>query len=307
MKLPPRLETIVDAGGLAIALVVDIIINVVCFSILSPDLLTSIAFVAIGAMIVLFVFRSWSRGQHFAWAIFVIVVFFFDLSFTLEATKTQSSSMADPELIRLTSQSDLASQQVIDLQGQYDRATQRATMDQLDAQIKVAQSKIDQYEADRKARLAEVAGGHIERAHMTADAIFDAIPQSVIDHRFIQLFIFSMIFAGLQLIIATSIDNGPVVSIPVSNPIGAKPIEIEPTDEEIKTFVKYSWYKIRSKTDTSILAEEVFLRLMEKQGKNYNIGIYQKLRKKSVESGIIDVEGVSEKSDEGEIIELLRK
>jgi len=90
MRIPKRLETFIDVGGLLVALIVDIVINFICFLSLSPDIVTAVAFVSIGIMCVLFVFRAWSKGQVIPWLVFVSVVFFFDYSFSLETTKIQS-------------------------------------------------------------------------------------------------------------------------------------------------------------------------------------------------------------------------
>jgi hypothetical protein len=310
MILPSWLERRIDEVGLLVALIVDIILNVVCFSILAPDPWTSLAFISVGIMTVLFVFRSWSRRHIVAWVIFVIVVFFFDLSFTLEATKTQSTRGDDTELTRLTAKVDESSVQVLALQAQYDRAVQRATMDQLDEQIKIAQTKVDKYEQDRKARIAAISEGHIERPRLTADAIFSAIPQSIIDGRLIQLFIFSMIFAGLQLIIATSIEvNARAVAVIVEAPasVALEPDPPEVSEGHIAAFVKYSWYKIRGKTDATILTEDVFLRLMKAQNKTYSEDVYRYLRARAIALGIIDERGLANMADEDIIVDMLKR
>src|SRR5574344_1991327 len=94
MKLPPKLEKSIDVIGMLTALITDLTMNIICFLLLAPDMLTAVAFALIGVMIVLFVFRSWSKGQIFAWLIFVLVVFFFDYSLALEATNAQTARVA---------------------------------------------------------------------------------------------------------------------------------------------------------------------------------------------------------------------
>lgn len=209
MKLPKHLETLVDAGGLGVALVVDLILNVICFAVLAPDTLTQVAFVAIGVMTVLFVFRSWAKGQKLIWTVFVVVVFFFDLSFTLEATRIQTTAVVaseDTELSRLTARADAAAAQVIELQDQYRSAARRETMDQLHAQIEEAEAQEKTLEAARSARLFSLERGRVSRDRLSADRIFGAISRAWADGRRIPLGVFGLIFLGLQLIVATSID-----------------------------------------------------------------------------------------------------
>lgn len=313
MTISKDLEKIIDFGGIFISLIVDCALNIICFYILAPNILTSIAFVLIGVMCVLFIFRSWSKGQKKTWLVFVIVVFFFDLSFTLQATKTQSNNITtenDTELSRIDS--DIASEKTSldDLRAQYKQAMQRATMDQINNQIIISQSKIDQYENDRKLRLLAISSGRIIRDPITADSIFSAIPQAIIDRRIIQLIIFALIFVGLQLIIASSIDSKhkldisePVIEpdepmAPVERPSGIN-------EGHVREFVLRSWYKIRQNTSDCILSEDVFFDFIKRQNKVYDRDIYRYLVQLCLELGIIDKKGVAQSKDEQEISRIM--
>lgn len=210
MKLPPAIKQIVDIGGLITGLVVDIVMNVICFKTLAPDPLTAIAFIAIGVMIVLFVFRSWSKNQIPAWIVFVAVVFFFDYSYTLEATRAQSNESnaeaamyTDSEIIRIDSEIKAKDIELIDLRSQYDKAMKRETLAEIKGFIDVSQSKRDQYEIERKERIIKLQG----RSNITSKAIFDAIPNAIRDGRIMALIVFALIFLGLQFIIASSTDR----------------------------------------------------------------------------------------------------
>ena len=68
MRLPKKLNNIIDFLGIIIPLIVDLVMNIVSFSILAPDLLSRIAFVALAIMIVIFVPRSWSKRQFLSYA-----------------------------------------------------------------------------------------------------------------------------------------------------------------------------------------------------------------------------------------------
>lgn len=209
MKLPKQLESLIDLGGLGVAMIVDLILNVVCFAVLAPDTLTRVAFVAVGIMTVLFIVRSWAKGQRAIWLVFVVVVFFFDLSFSLEATRLQdsvASAATDTELQRLTAQTEHTAARLDDLQSQYRTAMRRETLDQLHSQIEELETQAKAQEAARSARLFSLERGRVSRERLSAEAVFGAISRAWSEGRRVPLAVFGMIFLGLQLIVATSID-----------------------------------------------------------------------------------------------------
>jgi len=253
MKLPPALERIIDTGGLIVALVVDIVMNVICFYTLAPDALTAVAFVSIGVMIVLFVFRSWSKNQIPAWIVFVAVVFFFDYSFTLEATRAQANEATtdnavydDIEVSRLDSEMKKIDSSIEGLRTEYSKAMKRETLSEINEAIKAEQTKRDSYEIDRKSRINKIAS----KSKITSTSIFNAIPNAARDGRIIPLIVFGLIFAGLQFIISSSVDRKgkkstiaapgePVIPAPpapielhsdvIPAPPATEPAKIEPT------------------------------------------------------------------------------
>lgn len=221
MKLPPRVEKGVDLIGMIVALIVDLTMNLVCFYLLAPDALTAVAFSLIGVMIVLFVFRSWSKGQFFAWLIFVSVVFFFDYSLALEATRAQTTTVQqhqinindvyreDVELQRLVAKQLEISTALKDLQQQYRAAAKRETLDELDSQIRKKEADASYYEQQYQARRGQVeleAKKQSKSVDITSEAIFSAVPNAYRDKRYTQLIVYGLIFFGLQLIVVTSID-----------------------------------------------------------------------------------------------------
>lgn len=325
MKLPPALERSIDIGGLIVALIVDIVMNVICFYILAPDLITSIAFVCIGVMTVLFVFRSWSKRQYAAWIIFVAVVFFFDYSFTLESTRAQSNTVTaatDPEIIRLQTKVDETDRNIVDLQRQYDEAAKRETMDQIDEQIKAERARNDRYEAERRARLADLETGTAGKTRITAEAIFQAIPAAWNDGRYIQLVIFGLIFVGLQLIVASSIDGkaqGVSVAVPlepVTPPAPSAPAVAPPeppappldvTADQISQFVTLSWYRVDQKTSDHILPEDAFFDYMSKKNIQYDHKVYEYLFALCIKINIMNDDGFILIKTKNQAIDALEK
>jgi len=325
MKLSPKLEGGIDFLGLLVALVVDIVLNIICFAVLAPDVLTRIAFVAIGVMNVLFVFRSWSKRQYPAWIIFVIVVFFFDLSFTLEATRTQSQETVitqttdvtqDSEIIRLDN-AILESKAIkADLQQQFKTAMKRETLDELKELIDKEAIKIDGYEADRKQRFNLVDSGETTKATISAKAIMYSIPNTIKARDILPLVIWGLVFFGLQLIVASSIDNkisepGPPKKRTQANKRKPRPKkQSEPipeiSDAEIRRFVSWSWYRVTQKVDTKVLAESTFFETCRKQGGEFDKAKYDYLIKKCKDKKLIDKNGKVIETEVNKAVEALR-
>lgn len=208
MKIPERLEKLIDATGLVIALVVDLIVIPICMITIAPDFLTKIAFVCIGETIVLFVFRSWAKGQIPAWIIFAATVFFFDFSFSLIATESQTnkkSDMYDAEIVRIDNEIEKANQQIAKLQEERTISTRPETIKSISDDIDTENSNIREFKDDRKVREKELkkTGG----IYITADSVFNAIPQAIQKKRYLPLFVFGLMFLGLQAVVVTSIDS----------------------------------------------------------------------------------------------------
>lgn len=207
MKLPDRLEKAIDGIGLLIALIVDLIVIPICMITIAPDFLTKVAFVCIGITIVLFVFRSWAKGQKLAWLVFASVVFFFDFSFAIVATQAQSQKVditQDAELKRIDGEIALSQNQITKLQDERTISTRPETIASISSDIQTENKKIDSLSRDRKARekqLEETGGVYI-----TADSVFTSIPDAWSRKRFIPLIVFGLIFLGLQMVVVTSID-----------------------------------------------------------------------------------------------------
>jgi hypothetical protein len=284
---------------------VDIVLNVICFSILAPDLLTRVAFVSIGVMIVLFVFRSWSKRQYISWLIFVSVVFFFDYSFTLETTRLQSATATvseDAVLMRLQSNIDRSYKTLDSLHAQYAAAMKRETLDEINAQIITENARMTQYEADARERQVLIDDGKTHKIEITAANIFNAVPNAWKDKRYIDLVIWGLIFIGLQAIVASSIDNR-VITAPVEPPritetpkqTRKKPARKKTTPDitrqEVDRWVKWSWYRISRHESDKIISRQSFFELAEKQGLEFDGDKYAYLMRRAKETGVIDKEG----------------
>ena len=284
MRLPKRLNNIIDFLGIIVPLIVDLVMNVISFSLLAPDAITKIAFIALAIMIVIFVPRAWSKRQYLSYAIFVVVVVFADWSFTLATTgeniKAESASVyEDAELLRLRGNIEKSEAIIENLHQQYHEAQRRETMTELNAQIEAETARRDKYENEYKIQL-EVITKKAEKNNLVADDIFNAIPSAIKNRRYIPLVIWFFVFVGVQLVVATSIDNRDTAIEPA--PVPKKNTRF--TDEEIKIFVHTGWYNVSTQGTNIILSPESFFNLQP----GFNMKRYEELRKAAIKERIID-------------------
>ena len=320
MNLPPKINNIIDAGGLLVALIVDVVLNIICFSVLAPDTLTRVAFVAIGVMIVLFVFRSWSKRQYIAWGVFVIVVFFFDLSFTLESTRTQAEEVnktQDTELVRIDGLIADTNDAIKDLRQQYKEAMRRETMDELQIQLDNEQTKLAKYTEDRDKRFALVEEGKTNKVEISAENIFNAIPNAFKSRRLIPLFIWALVFFGVQLIVASSIDN-KIKSAPPKKRAPAKKRKPRAkakqkketshpniTLNDVKLWVRWNWYRVTEGQSDYLIDKSVFFSGLAKQDIEFEESKYDYLLKRAKELKVVDSKGHALVKDEAKAVAII--
>lgn len=294
MRLPKRLNNIIDFLGIIIPLIVDLVMNIVSFSILAPDFLSRIAFVALAVMIVIFVPRSWSKRQFLSYAIFVSVVVFADWSFTLATTgehiNTTTVIEQDAELERLRGNIDKTELKIEDLHKQYYEANKRETLQELNKQIEFEQNRLQKLETDYEVRLKRTEQ-QAEKNNLTAEDIFGAIPKAIKERRIIPLIVWLLVFLGTQLVVATSIDiHDDNKNEEISEPIE---IKLKPqlpegiTLDDVKQWIHGSYYHITNQGSNLILSMENFFRLLP----NFNINKYNAIRTVAEKSGVIDKYG----------------
>ena len=279
MRLPKRLNNIIDFLGIIIPLIVDLVMNIVSFSILAPDFLSRIAFIALAIMIVVFVPRAWSKRQFISYAIFVSVVVFADWSFTLATTgekiDTTAAVTQDVELERLRGNIDKTELKIEDLHKQY-----------YEARLKHTEQKAT-------------------KNTLSAEDIFNAIPNAIKERRIIPLIVWFMVFLGVQLVVATSIDikeerQAEKTSEPVA-PVEVKLKQSLPNNitlEDVKQWVHGSYYHITNQGSNLILSMENFFRLLP----NFSMNKYPVIRNIAEQNGVIDKFGHALIIDETEAV-----
>ena len=302
MKLPERLEKVIDTTGIIIALVVDLIVIPICMVTIAPDLLTKIAFLCIGVTIVLFVFRSWAKGQKCAWLIFAATVFFFDFSFALIATQMQTHKKEtgnDAEIVRIDTEISKANAQIIKLQEERTISTRPETIQSISKDIETENTRIREYGIKREAREKELkkSGG----IYITADSVFNAIPQAIQERRYIPLTVFGLIFLGLQMVIVTSIDSPkkkkreetkeePKAETVKENVPEQKP-EVSTNSYTLDDWITWAWYGAERREKPivpSLKAMEEYAYLASKEWDTEKHIAYIELAEKA---GLIDTTG----------------
>ena len=300
MKLPKKLNNIIDFLGIIIPLVVDLVMNIVSFSILAPDILSRIAFVALAIMIVIFVPRSWAKRQYISYIIFVSVVVFADWSFTLatttETVTVQEAVINDSELTRLRGNIEKTELKIEDLHKQYYEANKRDTLAELNKQIEFEQSRLNKLEDEYNARLKNTEQ-KAERTSLSSDDIFMAIPNAIKHKKIIPLIVWFLVFLGTQLVVATSIDNKNE-SVPAPAPKPKKLLPANITEEDIKKWVHISYYQVTNQGNNLILNLENYVKL----DNNFDEKKYNIIYKLAMQSGVIDRYGHALIIDEGEAV-----
>ena len=300
MKLPKKLNNIIDFLGIIIPLIVDLVMNIVSFSILAPDILSRIAFVALAIMIVIFVPRSWAKRQYISYIIFVSVVVFADWSFTLatttETVTVQEAVINDTELTRLRGNIEKTELKIEDLHKQYYEANKRDTLAELNKQIEFEQSRLNKLEDEYNARLKNTEQ-KAERTSLSSDDIFMAIPNAIKHKKIIPLIVWFLVFLGTQLVVATSIDNKNELT-PASTPAPKKLLPANITEEDIKKWVHISYYQVTNQGNNLILNLENYVKL----DNNFDEKKYNIIYKLAMQSGVIDRYGHALIIDEGEAV-----
>ena len=304
MRLPKKLNNIIDFLGIIIPLIVDLVMNIVSFSILAPDFLSKIAFIALAIMIVVFVPRAWSKRQFISYAIFVSVVVFADWSFTLATTgekiNTTAAITQDAELERLRGNIDKTELKIEDLHKQYYEANKRETLQELNAQIQFEQNRLQKLEADYEARLKHTEQNATKNT-LTAEDIFNAIPNAIKERRIIPLVVWFLVFLGVQLVVATSIDIKEEHKSAQSEPVEVQLKQTLPNNitlEDVKQWVHGSYYHITNQGSNLILSMENFFRLLP----NFSMNKYPVIRNIAEQNGVIDKFGHALIIDETEAV-----
>jgi hypothetical protein len=278
--------------------------NIVSFSILAPDFLSRIAFIALAIMIVVFVPRAWSKRQFISYAIFVSVVVFADWSFTLATTgekiNTTAAVTQDVELERLRGNIDKTELKIEDLHKQYYEANKRETLQELNAQIQFEQNRLQKLEADYEARLKHTEK-KAESNTLNAEDIFNAIPNAIKERRIIPLIVWFLVFLGVQLVVATSIDIKEEHEADKAEPVEVQLKQTLPNNitlEDVKSWVHGSYYHITNQGSNLILSMENFFRLLP----NFSMNKYPVIRNIAEQNGIIDKFGHALIIDETEAV-----
>ena len=229
-KKRPWLTSLIDSYSLSIALVVELAITMISFWIIAPGIIEGIGFVLIATIVVLFAVRSWMKAMvtvgiekwvgRSLWVAFAVVALFFNLSFALASTDVQTltaevqvSIEEDSALARLDERLDRARERRQTLDKQYDEAVRATTVASLLSQIDAVDAQIAGLEAQINTRELEILSGEATRQarttsqKLTAERIFNAIPNATSNERWVELIIFFFIFFGLELTIVMAVTD----------------------------------------------------------------------------------------------------
>jgi hypothetical protein len=196
--------------ALVVGLSADLIMAFVCFKSQAPDVISQIAFIAVGVTIVILIGITAQERAYKLWMACVIVAFFFDTSFLLESTRLQHSVLSandDKELNQIgidleQAKKDLKTTEDIYNKALFDPMVTKSTQSDISNQVKSAMQYRDKKEFEQSARKALVESGVIILVPITADGIFSAIPIALTNGRVLQTVVYAMISGIIQSMIA---------------------------------------------------------------------------------------------------------
>jgi len=263
---------VLDSLGLLIALGVELFITIVSLTSLVILLYEKMAFAGIGLVVVLFGVRAWMKGKQWynrtVWFSFALVAIFFNVSFALVSTENQAMTQGieinesnDPTITRLQENRSQALIRRDEINAQYDQAVRAETVDNILAQQTANEENIIQLDRAILDRMIEIESGRAtdqartRASGLTADQIFNAIPEAWINGRYIPLVLFLVLFIGLETTIITAVMNeimSPVVPAPPNTPVAHYPI-IGVTKKESKKEEEEQESEIVIKRPTDII------------------------------------------------------
>jgi hypothetical protein len=205
------LDFMLDGGALIIALVVDIVMNVIGWGIIAYDAWTRIAFIAMGIVIVLFALRAWVKGGVFGkvlWLGFALIATFLDISVSVASSHQQSlvavyDASKDDTLNKLKEQANADQKYLESIRAKQVEKGEgyKSQVDGAVAQSNRSREAVVSYKPE-----LQVSSGN----GLNSSAIFTAIPDawnSADTARLIGLTLYSLCFSLLQIVIVTSATN----------------------------------------------------------------------------------------------------
>lgn len=204
-----RWDGVLDVGALALAVVIDLLLNLVVFVTIAPDLWTQIGMGALAFVVVAFGLRGWIKGGVIGktlWATFALVATFSDLSFALYATDVQTQSAGqDSELVRLTDKVDHDQKILDELQAGYNSIGSgfRSELAERQRAIEAARKALDS-SSEKRSNYITLHRSEAKGPALTAGGLFSAIPDACTRGRWIQLVFFGLLFVGLQSTLVVS-------------------------------------------------------------------------------------------------------
>jgi hypothetical protein len=201
------LDFLMDSGSLLVAIVIDLVLNIVVFYTIAPDGVTRVGMISLAFVVVLFGLRSWMKGWKTLWAMFALITAFSDLSFALAVTDNQSATVYDPlkdrELLRLQRKVQDDSNYLQEL-----RAKQVEQGAGYKAQVEAAVEQSNKSAGELSVyTLRRASEPRNSEMGISSSKVFTAIPTAVLSSdvaRWLALVFFTLIFVGLQLTIVSS-------------------------------------------------------------------------------------------------------
>lgn len=288
---------------IAVPFIVDAALNVFGMTILVFDPLFKISFGLIGVMNVIFVLISLAIDKKILYWLFVILVTFFDLSFSIEAVKQSESNNVtaenDTELIRLLNEQNRINIRIDRLMTEHEKMTKPDNLRANEEQQRVEQASLAVAKSQYSDRLKKIESGEISKYRITADSVIMAIPNAIADGKILMVIIFLWIFALLQIMIYLSMRSFEFhgETIPKKN-----------FESIVTQWVKISWYNVRARRNNELISKETFFNLLRDREKlSFTDDDYDRCLSAALAEKLVDTVEIMCHDEDEAIAKILRR
>jgi hypothetical protein len=326
------INKIIRKVALGVGVIADGIMIFICFIMQPNEPIAQVAFAALGITIVLLIPITKNEGAFKLWLCLVFIAIFFDTSYLLASTKTSGAiveTVETDQYLKQLSESyeqsliDFNSQQLSYSQALKDPSITTKTMALVDKNFNDAKLSKNEKEKKKTDRYELVKSGKVISIRITADIIFNAIPDAIWGHeqRRVQAFIYGLMAIVIQGMIVFALNRKKKVSRikfiidaltnrlyeNIENKLKIKSVIDRPFIDIslIENFVTANWIGLRSNNTKKILSPQSFIEFYSTRG-GFNVDDYKKIKQRAIDRQVITPGDEIILSNESDAIEALR-
>ncbi len=298
-----------DKFGFAIPLVVQGGMVTVSMIALSTGPLTAVGYVSLGIAAVIFAPRAFEKGIYeksytrksiyfVNYALLAFYSIFIGISFSLAGTLKLNEISG----INITVDNDPVLQDIEDrlsvalnvLEGQkaeFGQSSRESTVGSAQGGMRGSESDLRKIQNEKKERLDEIESGKATQqarrnaAKLSADDIFQAIPNAWSSGRRIQVLFWMCLIFGIELMIINALATATPAG-PTRRKREPKPAQL--TGKQISAWLDVEFYGFENGKTTKILPKSTFAEFKNRRKEQFNPKLFDTLVSRARECGVID-------------------